>query len=110
MLENRDSILLERILESAETAENYLVGFQYNTFSNDKRTYDAVLMQLVNIGEMVNRLSPEFVEKNKELPWHQIIAMRNQITHGYFQIKTEVIWKTVKEDLPLLKKQIEPLI
>lgn len=110
MSENKDRILLERILESAEFAENHLAGFQFDAFSDDQKTYDAVLMQLVNIGEMVNRLSLEFRDKHDQLPWHQVVAMRNQITHGYFQIKAEIVWKTAKEDLPILKEQIESLL
>lgn len=107
---NRDKIFLERILESSEIIENHLAGYEFTDFVNDKKTYDAVLMQLVNIGEMVSRLSSEFKEKHHTLPFYEIVGMRNQIAHGYFEIKEEVVWNTSKKDVPDLKKHLETLI
>lgn len=110
MKDNRDKIHLERILESIERTNFHLAGFEYIYFEEDRKTYDAVLMQLVNIGEMVNRLSDSFSEKHGDLPWHQIIGMRNQIAHGYFEIDPKEVWNTAKNDLPELKKQIKQIL
>lgn len=110
MKENRDKINLERMIESIDKAEAHLSGFEYDDFTKDKKTYDAVLMQLINIGEMVNRLSSDFQEEHDNFIWHQIIGMRNQIAHGYFEIEPDEIWKTAKEDLPELKKEIENIL
>lgn len=110
MREDRDRIHLERILESIDRAEVHILGFEFDSFEREKKTYDAVLMQLINIGEMVNRLSEDFLEKHNELPWHQIIGMRNQIAHGYFDIDPKEVWDTAKKDLPVLKKQIEKIL
>jgi uncharacterized protein with HEPN domain len=110
MKENRDKIYLERILESIDAIEVYLSGFVYSSFEKDKKTYDAALMQFINIGEMVARLSDEFKENHYEFSWHQIVGMRNQIAHGYFEVEAEDIWKTAEQDLPKLKDQIKKLI
>ena len=110
MKENRDKFHLEMILESIDRTEWHLLGFEFKYFETEKKTYDAVLMQLVNIGEMVNRLSDDFREKYNRLPWHDIIGMRNQIAHGYFKIDPEEVWKTAKKDLPELKKEIEKIL
>lgn len=67
-------------------------------------------MQLVNIGEMVNRLSEQFREKHSSFLWHQIIGMRNQIAHGYFEIKASEVWETTINDVPELKKQIKAIL
>lgn len=110
MKENRDKIHLERILESIDRVEVHLLGFKFDYFETNKKTYDAVLMQLVNIGEMVNRLSEDFLEKYNDLPYHQIVGMRNQIAHGYFEIDPQEVWKTATKDLPVLKKQIGKIL
>lgn len=110
MKENKDKFLLERILESVDIIDEHLLGFEFDSFEKDKKTYDAVLMQLVNIGEMVNRLSEQFREKHSNLLWHQIIGMRNQIAHGYFKIKPSEVWETTINDVPELKKQIKEIL
>jgi uncharacterized protein with HEPN domain len=110
MRENKDKIHLERILEAIDRIEFHLLGFEFDYFKNDKTRYDAVLMQLVNIGETVNQLSDKFQEKHNDFPWYEIIGMRNQIAHGYFNIDPKEIWKTVKNDLPTLKKQIKLIL
>lgn len=109
MKENRDNIYLERILASVEAISVYIVGYDYNRFISDKKTYDAVLMQFVNIGEMINRLSEDFHNIHGDLQWHNAIGMRNEIAHGYLDVDPKVVWKTAKEDLPTLRKDIENL-
>lgn len=111
MENSKDRIHLERIIESIERINGHLLGFEFTYFEKDNKTYDAVLMQLVNIGEMVNRLSNGFSEKYyNDLPWHQIVGMRNQIAHGYFEIDPKEVWNTVKKDLPELKRQIKKIL
>lgn len=110
MKDSRDKIYLERILASIKWVDWYIVGFKYKYFERDRKTYDAVLMQLINIGEMINRFSESFSEKHNDLPWHQIIGMRNQIAHGYFEIDPKEVWNTATKDLPKLKKQIKDIL
>lgn len=110
MRANRDRIFLERIVESIERAEHHLVDFDFDKFAGDQKTFDAVLMQIMNIGEMVNRLSVDFREEHHDLPWHAAIGMRNQIAHGYFEIRKEVVWKTAQEDLPVLKAKVQKIL
>jgi uncharacterized protein with HEPN domain len=63
------------------------------------RTRDAVIRQLEIIGEACNKLSSNALEKYSMIPWHQIIAMRNHLAHGYFNIDIKDVWDTVDNDL-----------
>ena len=58
-----------------------------------------------------HKMAPEFRESNGEIPWRDIIAMRDRLIHAYFDINYAVVWRTVKEDLPqfikLLKRILE---
>ena len=110
MKEKEDKIHLERIIEAVDRVEYHLLGFKFDMFERNKTRYDAVLMQLVNIGELVNRLSENFREEHADFPWHEAVGMRNQIAHGYFEIDAKEVWKTAKKDLPKLKKQIKKLL
>src|SRR5258708_1298366 len=106
MKENRDKIYLERIIESINRAERFIADASFADFNKNAMMFDATLMQLINIGEMISHLSVDFQERYDHLPWHKAIGMRNQIAHGYFNIEPEAVWDTAKKDLPVLKEHV----
>jgi len=74
---------------------------------------DAVIRNLEVIGEAANNVrtaDPGFAVKYPKIPWDLIYGMRNRISHGYFDINLEVVWHTVKDDLPKLHKEIKALL
>lgn len=67
------------------------------------RTREAIIRQLEIIGEACNRVSGDLQFGHPEIPWRDIIAMRNLLAHGYMQIEVKEVWDTVDNDLqPLL--------
>lgn len=62
------------------------------------------------IGE-ASRQVPEDVRKsNPEIPWREIAGMRNKLTHEYFGVNTEVVWRTVQEDLPVIISALRKML
>ena len=110
MKTNRDKFHLERIIEAIDRIIGFVSNSNYNQFVKNEMMFDAKLMQIVNTGEMVNRLSDDFREKHHNLPWHDAIGMRNQIAHGYFEVEKDAVWDTLKNDLPNLRKQINQIL
>lgn len=103
-------LYLDDILESIEKIEEYTQGLTEEQFSRNIETQDAVLRRLAIIGEAVKHLPEDLKEKHKQIPWKQIAGARDIFIHEYFGVKMERIWKTIKEDLPELKKVIENLV
>jgi uncharacterized protein with HEPN domain len=66
--------------------------------------------QIEIIGEASNSISDEFQDKYSHLPWMQMRAIRNKIVHDYRGINLQIIWDTVKKDLPTLKLQVQELL
>ena len=62
------------------------------------------------IGEAANNLSPQFLTEHKEINWREVIGMRHAIVHDYFEVNLEVVWDTIKEDIPKLKLEISKLL
>jgi uncharacterized protein with HEPN domain len=65
------------------------------------------------IGEAASRIQksgPEFTVQHPEVPWTQMRAMRNLVIHEYFSLDLKIIWSTIKNDLPSLKRQIDILL
>ncbi|MBI3773779.1 MAG: DUF86 domain-containing protein [Gammaproteobacteria bacterium] len=55
----------------------------------------------------IQRDSPEFAAAHPELPLAFAYEMRNALAHGYFKIDLEIVWKTIKNDLPKLRSQVQ---
>jgi len=95
---------------SIEQIEKFVAGFNFEKFRQDEKTKDAVVMRIGILGEAVNNLPKKFKKSHKEIPWQDIADMRNKLIHEYFGIDVEVVWKTIEEDLPDLKKKILVLL
>lgn len=96
---------LRHMQEAATLACSYAQGMDEATFLADTRTQQAVVMNLIIIGEAATQIlqhSPEFAAQHAEVPWHAMKGMRNRIAHGYFDINFEVVWATVQTALPEL--------
>ena len=94
------------MIDAAESAAQFLVGRQRRDLDSDRMLLFAVVRAIEIIGEAAGRVSIETREAMPEIPWGAIIAMRNRLIHGYFDIDTEIVWKTVSEELPALLRQL----
>ncbi|MDD2800840.1 MAG: DUF86 domain-containing protein [Methylococcales bacterium] len=105
MTENRLPDYLDHMLEAAQLACSYIEGLDKNEFIADKRTQQAVILNLVIIGEAATKLLKDydqFLDQYPDVPWRSMKGMRNRIAHGYFEINLEVVWETVQTALPQL--------
>jgi uncharacterized protein with HEPN domain len=104
-----DQYRLVDILEAINNIGVYAVKGKA-TFDSDELIQVWIIHHLEIIGEAASQLSTAFLNNHPVLPWAQIIAMRNILVHEYFGIDLNEVWKTVEEDLPHLKQEIEKLI
>ncbi len=72
--------------------------------------HDAVIRHLEIIGEAAHHLSSKFKTNNPSFPYKEAIRMRNFLIHGYDDVDLTVVWKTIQEDIPFLKKVVKELI
>ena len=109
MSENRLPDYLDHMLEAAQQACSYVENMGKDDFLSDKRTQQAVVMNLIIIGEAATKvmdLNVEFVASHLEIPWRSMRGMRNRIAHGYFDINLDVVWDTVQTALPELLERL----
>ncbi len=102
-------LYIDDIILSITKIHDYTDGLSLEEFKNDTKTYDSVLHNLMVIGEAAGKLPDEIKEKNLDINWSGIIGMRNIIAHGYFIIDADIIWTTIKKQLPILIRQIDKL-
>jgi uncharacterized protein with HEPN domain len=101
----RESLRLGDIVEAIESVPAHIAK---GTF--DRKTSDAVLYNLVVIGEAAAQISDETRAKTPEIPWPKIVGLRNLIAHEYFRIDLDVIETIVHEQLDQLERTVRRLL
>ena len=101
----KDEKRLHDILDAINTIESYSIS-TYEEFVADGKTQDAILYNLIIIGEAANQISDEFQEQYHLIPWTSMIGTRNIIVHGYAQVKLPIVWEILQRDLVHLKAEI----
>ena len=84
-------------------------GVSKDEFLKDRRTQQAVVLNLMTIGEAAARIvneCKEFAAAHPEIPWAQMRGMRNRMVHGYFDVDLNIVWDTVQSSLPELDSQL----
>ena len=113
MTEDDASVLLEQMLDAAQRAVSYIEGLSKADFLDDRRTQEAVALNLMVIGELATRLSKSYGEVASAYPSLQLRemqGMRNRIAHGYVKINMVTVWETVESSLPELIKTLLSII
>ncbi len=109
MLE-KDVANVKDCLFAIDHIEEYVVGItSMDDLMNDSKTYDAVLMNFIIIGEAANRLSENAKSRMANIDWQSIIRFRNFVAHDYFGVDINIVWAAVKIHLPELKQELQKL-
>lgn len=108
----RHNDYLDHMLEAIGLIRSYVEGFSKEDFLADKRTQQAVILNIVVIGEAATKLAdeyPEFVARYPEVQWKSMRGMRNRMAHGYFDINLDIVWDTIRQSIPVLAQQIQKI-
>jgi len=95
--------------EAAALASGYVQGMAKEEFILDKKTQQAVIYNILIIGEAATQVlneHPDFVEKHPDIPWREMRGIRNRMAHGYFELNLDIVWETAIRSLNSLKSQI----
>lgn len=102
---------LQDIRDYAEKAMSFTADMaNAQALQRDERTLLAVIRALEVIGEAARQIPPEFREEHPELPWRGMTGMRDKMIHAYFGVDVEVIWRTVRDELPSLYLAVSQLL
>jgi len=109
-MRNDDAIRIRHMLDAAREA----IGFASSRTSEDLTHDRMLLLSLVKcveiLGEAASKVTDATRESLPEIPWRDIISMRNRLIHGYFDINTTIVWKTVALELPPLEHALEKVL
>jgi uncharacterized protein with HEPN domain len=101
---------IQDILEAIAKIERCVSGMDFDTFENDQDIMDAVAHNLTVIGEAENHIPSDIADRHPEIPWLQMIDLRNFTLHAYWNLRPSVIWNTIQNDLPPLVGPLKNLL
>ena len=111
-MNTRDEIVLKKIIQYADEIGETISRFNLtqDSFTEDFVARNAISMCILQIGELVGKLSDEFKAENNAMPWREIKAMRNIAAHNYGEIDLDILWETATCDIPDLKEYCQKFI
>ena len=104
---------LKHINQAIDRIESYIKDWDQLAFISNTMIQDAVIRNFEIIGEAsknIERLFPEFIKEHTDIPFIDAYEMRNALSHGYFKVDLDILWKTIQVNLPDLKIQINQLV
>lgn len=100
-MNNQTHIRLKHMLEASKAALKHLARKKRKDLDINRTVLSAVVRELEIIGEAANSISVTVRKKYPEIPWKQMIAMRNRLIHAYFDVDHDIVWVTTKDYLPI---------
>jgi uncharacterized protein with HEPN domain len=101
---------IKHIYDEVVFVISFTSSISYEDFENEILLKKAIVRSLEIIGEASNRVTSDFKSKYQEIPWRFMKAMRNKLIHEYVGIDYKVVYETCKNDIPILKEQLESIL
>lgn len=106
---NRDRDFLLDITELIGAIDRHLPDTE-EAFTGDEVLLTAVIHWIQTIGEAANAVSEETRHRHPEVPWRQVVDMRNLLAHGYRYVDPSIVWQVAERNLPELQIQVRAIL
>jgi len=108
-MKRNERLFIEDILENIELILKSIKGLSKEKFESDRLLIDATIRRVEIIGEAVKNISEKTKKKHPKIEWRKIAGSRDIFIHAYFGVNLDKVWNIVKNDLPILKKEVSKI-
>ena len=109
-MQRDDDIRLCHMLDAAREAVSFARGRVRGDLDIDRQLVLSLLKDIEIVGEAAAQTTESTRILTPEIPWQEMVAMRNRLVHAYFSINLDIVWQTVQEDLPMLISKLEDVL
>jgi uncharacterized protein with HEPN domain len=111
VLPKDDRIRLQHMLDAARKARRLAAGSDRKALDDEDNPLTDALSHLISvIGEAAARVNPGTRSELDEIPWSDIVGMRNRLIHAYFDINLDILWATVQGSLAPIIQALESVL
>ncbi|MBM4348393.1 MAG: DUF86 domain-containing protein [Deltaproteobacteria bacterium] len=105
-----DLTRLRHMLDSAKEAMSFIRGKKRRDLDTDRMLVLSLVKSIEIMGEAASKVTKESRDSHSEVPWLNIIGMRNRLIHAYFDIDLDRVWDTITDDLPPVIVALEKIV
>ena len=105
-----DIVRLRHMVDAANEALSFIADKSKSEFKADRALALALVKSIEIFGEAASKVSGELRSQSAEIPWADIVAMRNRLIHSYFDVNLDIVWQTVTKELPPVVARIQELL
>ena len=110
MSRHENVVQLRHMLDHAREAVSMAEGKTRVDLEMERQLNLSLVRLLEIVGEAASRISREDRSRYLDIPWPEIIGLRNRLIHGYDAVDLDILWQIVKEDLPPLIDKLEKIV
>jgi len=104
------TLYLKDILNAIEAIERFTEGIDYEAFRQDDMRSSAVIRKFEIIGEAAKHIPDPIKQEYPDIPWRSMAGFRDRLIHFYFGIKYELVWETIRVELPRIKPKLKQIL
>lgn len=106
-MQAEDLTRVRHMIEAAESAMRFIKGRSRSDLDGDEMLRFALTRAIEILGEAASKVSPEGRASIPEVPWVDVVGMRNRLIHAYFDVNLDILWRTVDEAIPDLLARLK---
>jgi uncharacterized protein with HEPN domain len=106
----RDDAYMLDMLVAARRAAQHAIALEPQQFESSLLHQDAIMRELQIVGEAASQVSDHTKSKHTEIDWNGIIGLRHRLVHDYRKIRLNVVWRVLKNEVPVLIQQLEKIV
>ncbi len=109
-MHDEDRVRILHMIDAAESLAQFVAGKTRADLDTDRMLLFAIVRAIEVVGEAASKVTEDTRAAATSIPWTAIVGMRNRLIHGYFDIDTELVWKTATDEIPGLVPRLRHLV